>query len=128
MQVPSVIDRFSEAVAKKDVSLLGDLLSPDVEMFPSVSHRPFIGKEMALVVFDMLVQIFDRVEYVAEYRSESGVSLLIRGSLRGRDADGAQFLTFNADGLIVEFRDFLRPLTALEALRDAASEFMQRST
>jgi hypothetical protein len=126
MQIPSVIDRFAAAVRQKDASLLADLLAPDVALFPSVSHRPFAGKEMTIAVFDMLINIFDSVTYIAEYRSGEGVGLLVRASLRGRDAHGAQFLKFNAEGLIVEFRDFLRPLTALEALRDAATEYMQR--
>ena len=128
MANPSVIEIFRSAVAKKDLSSVAGLLTPDVELYPSVSHRPFKGKDTAVAVFTMLVELFDSIEYVAEYQSEDGISLLIRGSIRGKDADGAQFLRFNSEGLVVEFRDFLRPLTALQALRDAAGEYMQRAS
>jgi hypothetical protein len=37
---------------------------------------------------------------------------------------GAQFLTFNENGLIAKFRDFVRPLPAVLALQEAAGEFI----
>jgi len=72
----------------------------------------------------LLLQVCKGVQFVSEHMSEDGVALLARGRIKERQFDGAQFLTFDENGLITEFRDFLRPLSALLALQEAAGEYM----
>ena len=120
----SVIEEFRAAVEADDAQQLAHLLSEDVRFFGSASHKPFEGKATATMVQAMLSHICDDIEFVSEVMSEDRVVLLARGRVNEMQFDGATFLTFDENGLIIEIRDFVRPLSALTALRDAAGAYL----
>jgi ketosteroid isomerase-like protein len=122
----SVIRDFQAAVDAGDVAHIAPLLADDVVLFGSVQGKPFEGKAAGLFVFAMLIELFSDVQYTAEYAGPEGLVLLNRGTVGGKAADGVQVLTFGNDGLITQFRDFVRPLSATSALRDAAGEYLSR--
>jgi len=72
----------------------------------------------------MLIELFQEVHYVAEFLGPDGLVLLNRGVVSGKHADGLQVLSLGEDGLIIEFRDFVRPLSALSALQEAAAKYL----
>ena len=122
----SVIEYFKRAARDQDSTGLGELFSEDIRLYGSINHKPFEGKAVAVMVFGMLLSVCHDAEFVAEYLSESGVSLLVRGRIGERQFDGAQFMTFDDSGMITEFRDFVRPLSSVIALQEAAGEYMAR--
>lgn len=117
---------FQAAVDARDAALLGPLLHPDVVLHPSVRHETFRGRDTTLFVFTMLIELFADCVYTAEYAGPDGLVLLNRGVVGGLQADGVQVLTFDEEGLVTEFRDFVRPLSALQALQDAATAYLSR--
>jgi hypothetical protein len=123
----SVIGEFRTAARDGDVGTLADLFADDIRVFGSVNHKAFVGKAAAAMVFGMLLEVCKDVEFVSEHTSENDAVLLVRGRIKERQFDGAQFLTFDDTGLISEFRDFVRPLSALLALQEAAGEYLARS-
>jgi hypothetical protein len=120
----SVIEDFRAAVRASDASLLAPLLRQDVRIFGAVSHQPFEGKDAVTVVLGALSQVCQDIEYVSELLSHDGAAFLIRGRIKELDFDGASFLTFDDDGLITEFRDFVRPLSATLALQEGVGEYI----
>ena len=85
-----------------------------------------VGKAQARFLMEMLGSIFDELSYVGEYTSADGVVLLSTGVVAGKRADGIQVITVDEAGLITQMRDFVRPLSALSALSEAAKEYMTR--
>jgi hypothetical protein len=124
----SVLDQFQSAVNARDANLIGPLLADDVTLHASVSVDPFEGKAAVLVVFSMLIELFEDCRFTHEFAGPDGLALLTQGVVAGHQADGMQVLTFNADGLVMDFRDFVRPLTALTALKDAATAFLAKDS
>ena len=123
--MPSVIAQFAEAARKKDAALNADLLADDVRLY-GVRWSPFEGRETALAVLAMLLDIIEGLEYVAEYEGPDGVVLQVRGSVGGREFDGTQVLRFDASGLIIEIRDLMRPHSAGAALLEASAEYLSQ--
>ena len=74
----------------------------------------------------MLLEIIEDLEYVAEYEGPDGVALRVRGKVGGREFDGVQLFRFNADGLIDECRDLIRPHSAGTALMETSGEYIAR--
>ena len=127
MPARSVIELFRRAAREQDATIMAELFTDDIKLYGSVNHKPFEGKGVAVMVFGMILEVCQDLEFVDEYLSENGVALLVRGRIKERQFDGAQFMTFDDAGLITEFRDFVRPLSSVMALQEAAGEHMARS-
>ena len=72
----------------------------------------------------MLLEIIEDLEYVAEYEGPDGIALRVRGNVDGREFDGVQLFRFNAEGLIDECRDLIRPHSAGTALMETSAEYI----
>jgi hypothetical protein len=118
----SVIETFREGARNKRIP--SEMFAENVQLFGSLTHKPFQGKDAVIVIIDMLLHVCEDLEYVAERMSDDGVALLVRGRIKDRQFDGAMFFTFNSEGLIIESRDFVRPLSALLALQEAAGQYL----
>ncbi len=79
-------------------------------------------------MFGALLRIFEDFRYVAEYTSTDGAVLQFRTRIGDRALEGADFLTFGADGLIHEFTVMVRPYSAATALKDAMAALLAAST
>jgi hypothetical protein len=110
-------------IRARDVGLVADLFADDVRL-SGVPWKPFEGKPAVLAVFTMLQAVLDDVTYVAEYEGPAGVALQVRGKVGGREFDGVQILTFDADGLISNCVDLIRPYTAGAALLEASGKYL----
>lgn len=124
----SIIEESKAAARDGDVRALADLFAEDIRVFGSVNFKPFEGKAAATMIFGMLLHVCEDIDFVSEHMSQDGVALLVRGRIKERQFEGAQFLTFDENGQIIEFRDFVRPLSALMALQEAAGEYMAGQT
>lgn len=120
----SVMNDFQSAVDAGNASLLAPLLAPDVRLLASVSPDPFDGQDTVLFIFGMLITLIQEPRYVAEVVGAKEVVLVMKGRLGDRPLDGIQVLTVGEDGLITQFLDFVRPLPALIALQDAATQYL----
>ena len=127
MPAQSVIELFRRAAREQDATIMAELFTDDIKLYGSVNHKPFEGKAAAVMVFGMLLQVCQDIEFVDEYLSENGVALLVRGRIKERQFDGAQFMAFDEAGMITEFRDLIRPLSSVLALQEAAGEYLARS-
>ena len=123
--MPSLIARFQEAARTNNAALNAELFAEDVRLY-GVLWKPFEGKAQALAVFAMLLEIIQDLEYIAEYEGPAGLVLHVRGKVGGREFDGVQLFRFNADGLIDECRDLIRPHSAGTALIEVSGQYIAR--
>lgn len=121
-----LIATFRAVWDAQTATALDPLLADDVVLHTSVAGPPVVGKVQVLVVLDMVLEVFEDLAYVGEYTNAEGLVLLSTGRIGGKRADAIQVVTVNEDGLITQFRDFVRPLSALTALSTAAGEYMAR--
>jgi hypothetical protein len=123
--MPSIIADFQEAVRSKNAALNADLVADDVRLY-GVLWKPIMGKPAVLSVLNMMLEIIEDLEYVAEYEGANGVAVHVRGRVGDREFDGVQLFRFNDEILVDEIRNLVRPQSACTALVEAATEYLAR--
>jgi hypothetical protein len=123
--MPSLISDFEEAVRTKNAGLNADLIAEDVRLY-GMLWKPILGKATVLSVLNMMLEIVEDLEYVAEYEGAHGLALHIRGRVGAREFDGVQLFRFNDEILIDEIRNLVRPHSAATALVEASTEYLSR--
>lgn len=101
------------------------MVSEAVVLHTSAAAEPVVGKANVQKILDFLLETFEGLTYVGEWTGDESVVLLCSGTVGGIPADGVQVLTLDPDGLVSEFRDFVRPLPALAQLARAAGEYFR---
>lgn len=118
------IETFQTAYDAKDAGQFLPLMADDIVFHTSAAGRPVVAQAGALQILKMLLEVYEDGVFVAEYVNSTGVVLHSSGTIGGKRADGIQILTVDDSGLITEFRDFVRPLSALMALSEAAGRYL----
>ena len=111
---------FRKAVEAQDIDAAVACLAPDVVLHSPVTFKPFEGREAVQGLFTILFRTFEDFRYVGEFRSADGSDVLhFRTRVGDRDVEGIDMLHYGGEGLIDDFTVFVRPLSAVTALRDA---------
>jgi hypothetical protein len=113
-------EAFREAVEAFDLDAAVAQLAPGIVFHSPVTYRPFESREAVAALLAILFRTFEDFRYVGEYRSEDGGAVLhFRTRIGDREVEGIDMIHTGADGLIDEFTVMVRPLSAVQALRDA---------
>ncbi|WP_037606294.1 nuclear transport factor 2 family protein [Streptacidiphilus rugosus] len=107
---------FREAVEAKDMAAVEALLADDVVFTSPVAFRPYPGKAITAAILRGVVRVFEDFRYVRELEDGPHHALEFTATVDGLEINGCDFLTWNEDGKIVDFKVMVRPLRAAEAL------------
>jgi hypothetical protein len=119
---------FRYAIEGADLPAILATLAPDVVFNSPIVHKPYAGREMAGILLGAVGRVFEDFRYTAEYASPTGAVLQFRTRVGDRELEGADFLTFGADGLIHELTVMVRPYSAATALKDVMAALLAAST
>jgi limonene-1,2-epoxide hydrolase len=112
--------RFRDAIEAGDLDAAIACLAPGVVLHSPVTFKPFEGREAVTALFRILFATFEDFRYVGSYRAADGSEVLhFRTRVGDRDVEGIDMLRYDDAGLIDDFTVFVRPLSAVTALRDA---------
>jgi hypothetical protein len=109
---------FRTAVERQDLAAVMQAFTPDVVFHSPIVHQPYTGRAALAPVLAAVLQVFTDFRYLAEYPSTDGKVLLFHTRVGGRELDGVDILTFDANGFIREFTVMVRPYSAATALRE----------
>jgi hypothetical protein len=122
-------DRFRAAVERRDLTVLPELLAPDVRFFSPVTFTPFEGLPVVQGLFGVLLRTFENFRYVGTLAGEADLSadgdpveahiLIFRATVAGKQIHGIDLLQLDDQGLIKQFTVMVRPLSAVTALGEA---------
>ncbi len=118
----SAVARFREAVERKDVDAVDQLLAPDIVFHSPVTFHPFIGRDTVARLLAEVEQVFSDFRYTDELEADGAHGLIFRASVAGKEIEGIDLLRLDADGLIADFTVMLRPLSALVPFAQAMGE------
>ena len=104
---------FPAAISKLDHAALVDTLASDVVLHPAVAETPFEGRELVAELYASVIDSFDYVEIVDEFRGEDTYAFFWRGRIEGRFVEGAVRLRLDGEGNVREITVVGRPLTGL---------------
>jgi len=111
---------FRAAIEAGDVDEAIACMSPGVVLHSPVTFKPFEGRDSVAALFGILIKTFEDFRYVGEYLADDGAEVLhFRTRIGDRDVEGVDMIHYDAEGMIDDFTVFVRPLSAVNALRDS---------
>jgi hypothetical protein len=113
-------DAFREAVEALDLDATMATFAPAVVLRSPVRDEPLRGRDAVRPLFEILMRTFEDLRFIESFTSPEGGELLhFRWRLGDREVEGVDMMHFDASGLIEDYAVMIRPLSALEAMRDA---------
>ena len=114
-------DAFVEAVHARSREQLEACFAEDARFLSPVVFRPYEGRDLVLLILtEGAMKVFgDDFHYVHRFENDDAAALVFKATVDGREVDGLDLLSYNADGLISELKVMVRPMSALNALADA---------
>jgi len=123
----NAISQWHNIVRTRDASGLGELLADDVVFYSPVVHTPQVGKAVTTMYLSAAVQVFgnESFRYVREIVGESDAVLEFETEIDGIIVNGVDMIKWNDDGKIVEFKVMVRPLKAINLIREKMAAMLK---
>jgi hypothetical protein len=113
-------DQIRKAIEAGDLDATIACMAPGIVFHSPVTFKPFEGRDAVAVLFGILFRTFKDFRYVGEYLAEDGSAVLhFRTRVEDREVEGIDQMHFDSGGQIDDFTVFVRPLSAVNALRDS---------
>jgi hypothetical protein len=114
-------DRFRAAAEAGEIGSSSELFGVDVVFRSPVVYRPYEGRDTVLKVLQAAERVLGlggHFRYVHQLEdADARVAILeFATEVEGREVEGIDKLTFDADGRIRELKVMLRPASALQAV------------
>jgi hypothetical protein len=124
-------DRFRAAVEGGNVDDASELFHEDALFRSPVLFKPYRGRDNVLTVLraaDRTLVSGGRFRYLHQLEdADDRVAILeFATEVDGKQVEGVDKLTFDDDGLIVELKVMIRPLSALQAVGARMAEEFER--
>ena len=121
--------RYREAVERRDLDAVGELLAEEIAFHSPVTFHPFIGRDTVRRLLGEVIEVFEDFRFTDELQMDGAHALIFRAGVAGagREIEGVDLLRFDTDGLIDDFTVMLRPLSALVPFAQAIGERAQAS-
>ncbi len=114
----TVLNRWHDAMTKRDPSLLDDLIAEECVFYSPVVHTPQRGKALTEMYLTAAMHVLgnSQFRYVREIAGEHEAMLEFETVNDGITINGVDIFTWNADGKIDSFKVMVRPLKAVNML------------
>lgn len=123
-----VLKKWHEVVKNKDYKLLSEILSEDVVFYSPVVFTPQEGKEITQIYLSAAAEVFEgnSFHYTNEIIDENKASIEFELELEGVKVNGVDLITWNEEQKITEFKVFVRPLQAVNALHKQMAAMLEK--
>ncbi|HKN31367.1 MAG TPA: nuclear transport factor 2 family protein [Roseiarcus sp.] len=113
------IERWHEIVRARDPARLETLLAEDVVFLSPVVNTPQRGKAITTKYLAAALAVLGgaNFRYVEQWFGERSAVLEFTSSIDGIEVNGVDMIGWNAEGRIDRFKVMVRPLKAIEAVR-----------
>ena len=109
---------FKAAVEAKAPDAMAAVLRPDVVFRSPAVYKPYQGREAALGVLRLVVEVFEDFRYTGQLRA-GDEEVLVLGPGRRSRARGVDLVRYDDAGLVSELTVMVRPQSGLLALLEA---------
>lgn len=127
MSAKAVLARWHEVVRARDAAGLDALLAEDVVFHSPVLHRPQAGKAATAMYLTAALHVLnnDSFRYLREWTAERSAVLEFETVVDGLTVNGVDIIAWGPDGRIADFKVMVRPLKAINHLRDRMAAMLQ---
>lgn len=110
---------FRAAVESGDPTQISACLSPDVTFRSPAVHAPYVGRDTVQLVLAAVLQVFEDFRYVLQVSDGNDEVLRFNARVGDREVDGVDIVRYDESGQVSELSVMIRPLSALNAVREA---------
>ena len=124
---PEALTRWHEVVAARDPRLLAGLLAEDATFHSPIVHRPQEGRDLVTLYLTGAMHVLgnDTFRYVREVVGDSDAVLEFVAEVDGVHINGVDMISWDRANQITDFKVMLRPMRAIELVRDKMAELLQ---
>ena len=121
------IDKWHEVVDKQDHNLLKSILAENVTFYSPVVFTPQKGRDLTLLYLMAAAQVFNNksFSYTKEIINENHAALEFKLSIDGIEINGIDLITWNEEGMIIEFKVFIRPLQGVKVIHKMMQQMLE---
>ena len=127
MTEPEALTRWHEVVAARDSVLLAGLIAEDATFHSPIVHRPQEGRDLVTLYLTGAMHVLgnDTFRYVREVVGDSDAVLEFVAEVDGVHINGVDMISWDRANQITDFKVMLRPMRAIELVRDKMAELLQ---
>ena len=113
------IERWHEAARARDPAALDALLADDAVFLSPVVHTPQRGKAITTRYLAAALEVLGNSDfrYIEQWVGPSSAVLEFTTVIDGIEVNGVDIIGWNAEGRIDRFKVMIRPLKAIEVVR-----------
>ena len=121
------ITKWHEVVSTKNYQLLEEILDDNVIFYSPVVFTPQKGKEVTKIYLSAAAEVFEgnSFSYVRELIKDNEAALEFKLELNEIKVNGVDLITWNHEKRITEFKVFIRPLQAVNALHQKMGAMLE---
>ena len=121
------ITKWHEVVSTKNYQLLEEILDDNVIFYSPVVFTPQKGKEVTKIYLSAAAEVFEgnSFSYVKELIKDNEAALEFELELDEIKVNGVDLITWNHEKKITEFKVFIRPLQAVNALHQKMGAMLE---
>ncbi len=122
------IAAWHQIVEQRDMSGLSDILADEVVFHSPVIHTPQSGKALTIMYLSAAAGLLlnGTFRYTREVIGPQDAALEFVSEIDGITINGVDLIKWNADGKIIEFKVMIRPLKAIDTIRQKMAEMTQK--
>ena len=121
------ITKWHEVVSTKNYQLLEEILDDNVIFYSPVVFTPQKGKEITKIYLSAAAEVFEgnSFSYVRKLIKDNEAALEFELELDEIKVNGVDLITWNHEKRITEFKVFIRPLQAVNALHQKMGAMLE---
>ena len=121
------ITKWHEVVSTKNYQLLEEILDDNVIFYSPVVFTPQKGKEITKIYLSAAAEVFEgnSCSYVRELIKDNEAALEFELELDQIKVNGVDLITWNHEKKVTEFKVFIRPLQAVNALHQKMGAMLE---
>ncbi len=125
MQNP--ILKWHDVVSLRDYNMLTEIVDDNCIFYSPVVFTPQRGKDITLKYLMAASEVFNasNFKYHKEIISNQHASLEFTLTLEDTEINGIDLITWNDDGLITEFKVFIRPLQGVNIIHKMMGNMLE---
>jgi hypothetical protein len=116
--------RWHRIVAERDLDALADVLADGVAIGAPPYWTPLAGKPLVHHLLGIIVTTIEGFTYHREWTRGRELALEFRGRVGEHELQGIDLITLDDDSRIAHLDVLIRPMNALEALREIVAPKM----
>lgn len=124
---PNALHAWHEVVRTRDVRALDALLAENAVFHSPVVHTPQVGKALTSQYLRAAMHVFsnETFHYVREIADGQQAMLEFEVVMDGVHVNGIDVIHWNEQGLIDDFKVFIRPLKGIQAVHARMAAMLQ---